>query len=85
MEIVGNLLNAGADINARTEVGDTPLLLAISHSQPDILATLIDTGADVNLWNDAGVTPFQSAMEKGQKEVAERLSGCGRRSQHQAP
>jgi ankyrin repeat protein len=46
-EIVGELLNQGADINGVAE-GLTPLMVAAEYGHLDIIQFLFDFGADVN-------------------------------------
>ena len=47
------------DVNARTEGGDTPLLLAAaSNKDPAVAALLIDRGANINARNRIGLTPL---------------------------
>ncbi len=45
-EVVGKLIDAGADINARTIDGLTPLGLAVKFDQVEMVKALIENGAD---------------------------------------
>lgn len=49
----------GADVNAQTIHGDTPLHLTYS---PKIITALLDRGADRGLLNDCGMTPLMCLM-----------------------
>lgn len=58
------LLDAGADIEAVTEFGSTPLHLATKHSKiPEMISLLLDRGANSNAKNGHGETPFELAKE----------------------
>ena len=55
-------LDAGADVNARTTTGETPLLSAAWGGAPaNILQALLDAGADVMARDGAGRTPLHLA------------------------
>jgi RNA polymerase sigma factor (sigma-70 family) len=56
------LLQRGADINARTAHGHTPLLDAIDRSHISVVTALLEHGADVNIPDDTGTTPLQLAI-----------------------
>ena len=58
LQMIGLLLNAGADINAKNKKGETPLFLAAMKDNPDLVAILIKHGARVDEPNDTGLTPF---------------------------
>lgn len=57
LELVKLLIEAGADVNARTNEGDVPLLVAISNHSKRISKFLIEAGADVNIKNRCGNSP----------------------------
>jgi len=72
-EIVELLIAAGADVNARDDGGDTPLLNAAAFGQKEIVELLIGKGAEVNAKNANGETPLDWA--KG--EIADLLRKHG--------
>ena len=45
------LLDLGVTLDKRNRRGDTPLLLAASHGNPDIIYYLLDKGADRNIFD----------------------------------
>jgi len=47
-ETLRYLIEKGADVDARNEIGDTPLLLAASYGNVEIVKLLLTKGADVN-------------------------------------
>lgn len=64
--IVRTLLNAGADINARSKYGDTALTAATYFCHPNVTDFLLENGADVNVKNEGfGSTPLMLAVECG--------------------
>lgn len=76
---VRRLLEAGADVNARTQFQGTPLHWALAGDQvnPDILSVLVEHGADVNAQNNMGNTPLHFASFTGNVPAAQRLLDLG--------
>ena len=61
-ETVTACLEAGADVNARHEDGDTPLHFAVGSSDDlAVTAVLLAAGADVDARNQRGATPLHAA------------------------
>ena len=58
---VQKLLKDGADLNARNNIGDTPLMAAALYADADVLELLLKAGADVNATNKAGATALLRA------------------------
>jgi ankyrin repeat protein len=73
-EVVRQLVEAGADPNARQAGGWTPLHAAAINGDDDIVDILLAAGADRSLANDAGTLPLDLANKGGHKGVVERLS-----------
>jgi ankyrin repeat protein len=59
-DVVSVLLTAGADPNAETKVGKTPLHMAKSHA---IVTELINAGAEVNARDSRGNSPLHFARD----------------------
>lgn len=76
------LLSEGADVNARTSAGETPLMLAAARGRLDAIGLLIDRGADVNAATDAGNTALMFAAARGQVDAVRALIESGARADH---
>ena len=57
LEVAELLLDRGADVNAKNDLGQTPLY----HADSEVAELLLDHGADVNAKNDFGQTPLHYA------------------------
>jgi len=75
-DVVELLLKAGADVNAITEDGWTPLMMA-SNGQKDVVELLLKAGADVNAITEDGWTPLMRASWYGHKDIIELLLLAG--------
>jgi ankyrin repeat protein len=64
---VRKLLKGGADLQARDESGDTPLMAAALNADVAVLELLLKAGADVNATNQAGATPLLRAATSEDK------------------
>ena len=72
------LADAGADLNAKDESGETPLHRAANGRRIDTFLMLAELGADPRIWNDDCETPLNLAEEyaedSGNAEMARALS-----------
>ena len=66
------LIEAGADVNAKTSTGDTPLHVAVRAGKEGVVALLLSHGADLTAANAEGETALDTAA-KLKREYAARL------------
>jgi len=82
-EIAIWLIEEGADVNLRTEVGDTALMMACRRNQDEIAQLLVRKGARVNDELKNGRTALIEAIKSGMCDVAEMLIESGAKVNHQ--
>jgi ankyrin repeat protein len=80
-EVVGRLIQRGADINLPDQTGKSPLMVAVLMNHPDTVGLLLAAGADVNHRDHGGATALFYAAEAGLFEMAEQLVKGGADSQ----
>ncbi|HYP08596.1 MAG TPA: ankyrin repeat domain-containing protein [Bryobacteraceae bacterium] len=78
-EMVRDLLQAGAKVDARDARGLTPLFFAVATEYPsiDLILALIKAGADVNAKDLVGETPLDWAEKFGYPSVLTALRKAG--------
>ncbi len=86
MEAV-SLIISGADVNAKSDLGNTALIMAASYTDgideymlydyryghTGIVELLLLLGADINTQNNIGITPLMRAISQGNRNVVEYL------------
>lgn len=74
---VTDLLDRGANVNARNTVDETPLHWAARNGHANLARLLLDRGAQVDALTNAGRTPLHLAALKGYTDVARVLLDKG--------
>ena len=70
-------LEAGADVNASTMWGQTPLHLASRGGRPEMVLLLIHAGGNVNAQDQWGQTPLHLAVAERHADTARLLIESG--------
>jgi len=73
------LIDRGADVKAKDEVGNTVLLSAAQHCPLSVVRVLVEAGAPVNAANQQGVTSLSMAFLGNHWDVVEYLIDKGAR------
>jgi ankyrin repeat protein len=76
---VGLILDRGADPNATSSRGATPLMMAAAsdHANPSTVRMLLDYGARLDARDDEGRSALDWALMQGETEVAQLLRRAG--------
>lgn len=75
---IEKVITNGLDINARDQIGQTPLMAAVIwHDDPTVIEKLIKAGADVNMRNKYGETSLMYAIKSGNISVTKTLIRMG--------
>ncbi len=62
IETVKLLIDRGADVNAKQDIGLTALMIAVIKKGHEIVRLLIDSGVDVNAKDNSGKTALLIAI-----------------------
>ncbi len=65
------LIEQGADVEAKTSIGNTPLMLAAAADNKKLVKILIANGADLNATNNKGENALFIAFNLGLTDVAQ--------------
>ncbi len=69
LNLVRTIIDAGADLESRTELGESALVLAGDNGWAEGAALLLERGADVNARMSNGWTALMRAADKGHSEI----------------
>jgi ankyrin repeat protein len=77
-DLVELLLNAGAEINARSHSGSTALMIAAEYGRKDMVELLLNAGADVHAKKNNGIMALMvAAAVRNEKGIVELLLDRG--------
>ena len=74
---VRDMLKTGANVNARDEHANTPLIEAARNGHDHIVRLLLGAGADPSLVNDDGKTALMLAQQGGHDDVVRSFNQSG--------
>ena len=77
LEIISQLLDAGADKDGRDKHGQAPLHAACVAGDLEVVALLLNAGADTHLINGDGDSPLCAACLGGNEGIVEKLLQAG--------
>ena len=77
LAIAEKLIEYGADVNAKTDVNDTPISSLTCRGFVDIINVLLASGAEVNVHGYRGSTPLHNAAGNGYCDVIKILLSKG--------
>lgn len=76
-KIIADLIKNGAEIDAPTKTGNTPLILAITGNRSDIVELLIASGADPNTGTINNMSPLHLAVSGNNPKILKALLKAG--------
>jgi len=74
-EIVAYLIGRGADVNALSTNGSTPLMMAAREGKESIAKTLLASGARTDIVNEHGDDALRWAMRNNNLNIAQEIAG----------
>jgi quinoprotein dehydrogenase-associated probable ABC transporter substrate-binding protein len=73
VEIAKMLIGKGADVNAKSTKGVTPLMVAAAHDNPPLIGVLVQAGADMSVKTPEGQTALAIAERNQNAAAAQQL------------
>jgi quinoprotein dehydrogenase-associated probable ABC transporter substrate-binding protein len=77
LDIAKSLIERGANVNAQSKNGVTPLMVAAANNNPPMIGLLIESGADTTLKDTQGKTALDIARQNDNREAAQAIQVLG--------
>jgi ankyrin repeat protein len=74
-----SLINSGADLNLKNQIGLSPLHLAVIFNNKEVLNALLKKDLEIDIQGNEGYTPLHIASELNHVELARELLRAGAR------
>jgi ankyrin repeat protein len=81
IDVARELIKRGANVNAQTQHGVTPLMIAAARNVTPMIGLLVQANADVALKSKEGKTALQIAEQNGSEQAAKALRVIGKVSE----
>ncbi|KAI2858584.1 hypothetical protein CBS147321_4988 [Aspergillus niger] len=82
LETAQILIDAGANVNSRADLGVTPLFLAVQSNRLDLVKLLVDKGAEINVCTERDITPLERAIGNSNISIIDFLIDQGAWTDH---
>lgn len=73
---VERLIELGADINSKSFAGETPLMVASYHANPDVVQSLLDANADIYAVSRVGLTVTDMVYSRLRNAMSSHVLSC---------
>jgi hypothetical protein len=73
IDVIGQHIKAGSDLNEKDMYGSTPLIIAVTFDKTEVARALIEAGADMTITNNEGSNPLHLAAFFCRTEIVEAL------------
>jgi ankyrin repeat protein len=77
VDVITFLIENGANVNDKDQIGQTPLIVATQHGCKKLVEILIGAGADIHERNEFGQSAIITAAQENQLEIARFLIDSG--------
>ncbi|MEG6509045.1 quinoprotein dehydrogenase-associated putative ABC transporter substrate-binding protein [Methyloligella sp. 2.7D] len=78
IDLARMLIKKGADVNATSSTGATPLMIAAARDNAPVIGLLLQSGADPEMKNDQGQTALDIAKMNDAQSAAQAITVLGR-------
>jgi len=78
IDIARELIKRGANVNAQTQHGVTPLMIAAARNVTPMIGLLVQSGADPSIKSKEGKTALDIAEQNGSEQAARALKVIGK-------